>query len=161
MVRLLAPCMLTLLLLAASTLAYELEFAGLNLSTTAEELKKRYPKSSMVGNYMYLAEAESHDHIYGIEIPDGGSGGRLRLVFERRQISNARRNPQYPSCQHVLSIIQTKYGAPGKIEEFAEEKSFNRRFSWTRKRELLALHCFSFNKKNFQAEALTITDSVR
>jgi hypothetical protein len=159
--QMLVPCMLTLSLFADTTLADELGFGGLNLKTTAEELKKRYPKSPMVGNYMYLSDAESHDHIYGIEIPDGNSGGRLRLIFERRQILGARRNPRYPSCQQVLLLIQGKYGVPGKVEEFAEESSFNRRFSWTKKRELLALHCFSSNKKNFQAEALTITDSAR
>ena len=160
MMRLLVALTLNLSLFASSTSAEGFGFAGLSFKTSAEELKKRYPKSSMVGNYMYLSEAESHHHIYGVEIPGGNSGGRLRLVFERSQNPGSPHQARYPSCQQVLSIIQPRYGSPGKVEEFAEESSWNRRYSWTQQGEVLALHCFRV-KESFLAETLTITESAR
>jgi hypothetical protein len=159
--RLLVALILNLSLFAGSTLADGFGFGGLNFKTTAEELKKRYPRSFMVGNYMYLSEAESHDHIYGIEIPGGNPGGRMRLAFERSQSPGSPHNARYPSCQKVLSMIQPRYGSPGKVEEFAEESSWNRRYSWIQEGELLALHCFRVNGKTFLAEALTITKSAQ
>lgn len=154
-----ALLVLNLSFLSSSTLTDGFGFAGLSLKTTVGELKKRYPKSPMVANYMYLSEIESHDHIYGIEIP-ANPGGRLGLVFERPQSLGSPHNGRYPACQQIVSVIQSRYGLPTRVEEFAEEKSLNRRFSWTRQGEILSLHCFRVNSTNFQAEALTISESA-
>jgi len=134
-------------------------FTGLSLVTTVEELKHRYPNSSMVGNHLYVAEADSHDHIYGIEIPGPNPGGRLRLSFERSRKLSHDAQPQYPTCEKILSILETRYGAPSRVKEFAEERSWNRRLSWEKDRELLSLHCFRMRGTDFFAEAITIAKS--
>lgn len=159
--RFLVPPLLYLSLFSGNAAAEGFVFAGLGLGTTAEELKARYPRSSLTGNYMYLSEADSHDRIHGIETPGTGPEGGLRLSFERsREQSNAR-DPRYPQCQQILSIIQERYGLPIKVREFAEEGSWNRRFIWTKAGEALSLHCFRLGRETFFAEALTITASPR
>jgi hypothetical protein len=41
----------------------------------------RYPRSRRAGNYVYVAPAESRDHIYGIEVSGVEPGRRLRVTF--------------------------------------------------------------------------------
>lgn len=159
--RFFVPWLLGLLLCAGNAVADEFAFAGLSIGTTIQELKSRYPNSLMGGNYVYVSEADSHDHIYGIEIPGPNPGGRLRLSFERSRELSHDGNPQYPSCHQVLSIVQARYGTPTRVEEFAEESSWNRRLSWTKGREVLSLHCFRSRQGTLLAEALTITASPR
>ncbi len=148
---------LSLALFLASVDAGELTFAGLSRRTTVDQLKKRYPTSSMVGNYMYVSNADSHDHIYGIETPGTDTSGRLRLAFERMRGEGAASSPMYPPCAQVLSILKKRYGSPTKVEQFSEEVSRNRRLSWMRHGEVLSLHCFRIGSKAFLAEAVTIT----
>lgn len=155
--KFLFPLLLYLSLFSGDVVAEGFVFAGLGLGTTDGELKARYPRSSMVGNYMYLSEADSHDHIYGIEIPGTGPEGRLRLSFERPREQSGARGPRYPSCQHVLSVIQARYGSPARVMEFAEEGSWNRSLVWIKAGETLSLHCFRLGRDAFFAEALTIT----
>ncbi|MCI0420242.1 MAG: hypothetical protein L0387_32080 [Acidobacteria bacterium] len=157
--RWLVMLVLNLALFAASVGAEELAFAGLSRRTTVEELKKRYPKSSMVGDYMYVSNADSHDHIYGIEIPGTDAAGRLRLAFERARGEGAGSRPQYPPCRQVLAVLEKSYGSPTKVEEFSEESSRNRRLSWMKHGEVLSLHCFRMDSKVFLAEAVSITGS--
>ena len=155
--RSLVMLVLSSALFVASVGAEELTFAGLSRRTTVDELKKRYPTSSMVGNYMYVSNADSHDHIYGIEIPGTDAGGRLRLAFERVRGEGAASRPQYPPCTQVLSILEKRYGSPTKVEQFSEEGSRNRRLSWMKHGEVLSLQCFRIGSKAFLAEAVTIT----
>ena len=76
--RCLVILVLSLGLFLPSVTAEELSFAGLSRRTTGDQLKKRYPTSSMVGNFMYVSNADSHDHIYGIGIPGTDPSGSLR-----------------------------------------------------------------------------------
>ncbi|HTI54038.1 MAG TPA: hypothetical protein VMC04_07380 [Verrucomicrobiae bacterium] len=48
-----------------------LSFVGLGLRRDLATVAARYPRSHRVGNYVYVAPEESHDHVYGIEVPDG------------------------------------------------------------------------------------------
>ena len=148
---------LSLTLFLSSVSGEELTFAGLSRPTTVDQLKKRYPTSSMVGNYMYVSNADSHDHIYGIEIPATDTSGRLRLAFERMTGEGATGRPMYPACAQILSILKKRYGSPTKVEQFSEEISRNRRLSWMKHGEILALHCFRISSNAFLAEAVTIT----
>lgn len=74
-----------LLAVATPALAQEgpLTFAGLGLRSDVATVEARYPRSRRVGNYVYVAPEESHDHIYGIEVSGVEPGRRLRVTFER------------------------------------------------------------------------------
>ena len=74
-----------LLVVATPALAQEgpFTFSGLGLRSDVAAVEARYPRSHRVGNYVYVAPEESHDHIYGIEVPGGEPGRRLRVTFER------------------------------------------------------------------------------
>jgi hypothetical protein len=150
-----------LLLCCTNAFAEGFQFAGLDLRTPPALLKKRYPRSSVVGNYIYVSAADSHDHIYGIQMPHGDQGRRLRLFFERPERARAQHTGRYPSCRKVLSRIAARYGGPAETVDSVEEKSLNRRFTWKKDRESLALHCFRVNTKSFLAEALTIAEAAR
>lgn len=155
--KLFVALLLGLLASAGSGYAKSFTFAGLGRQTTLEELKRRYPNSSTAGNYLYVAAADSHDHIYGIEIPGSNPAGRLRLTFERSRELSGDGHPHYPSCRRVRSIVEASYGSPAKIEEYSEERSLNRRLSWTKSGEVLSVHCFRMESGALLAEALTIT----
>ncbi len=153
----LIPLLLVFLAYPGNACADGFSFAGLNRKTTLRELKTRYPNSPMVGNYVYVSRADSHDHIYGIEIPGSNPQGRLRLTFERPRDLSRDGRPQYPSCQQIFSILEASYGPPAKVEKFTEERSLNRRISWTKGDEVLWLLCFRMESGKFFAEALTVT----
>ena len=108
---------------------------------------------------MYVSNADSHDHIYGIGIPGTDPAGSLRLTFERVRGEGASSRLTYPPCTQVLSILKKRYGSPTKEERFSEEASRNRRLSWMKAGEVLSLHCFRMGIKDFLAEAVTITGS--
>ena len=73
-----------LLAVAIPGLAQEgLSFVGVGLRSDLATVAARYPPSHRVDNYVYVAPEESHDHVHGIEVPDGGPGRRLRVTFER------------------------------------------------------------------------------
>jgi hypothetical protein len=156
-----------LLLVALHTLgvsraiAEGFSFADMSLKTTAEELRHRYPTSQIVGNHIYIAPAESRDHIYGIQIPDISGAVPLKLFFERSDPSNPRRAPEYPMCSALASMLKATYGTPDATEEFAEERARNRRLTWKRSGEMLVLHCFRLGGSKYLAEALTIDRAPR
>lgn len=68
---------------AAPALAQDagLSFAGFGLKSDVVAVTARYPRSTRVGNYVYVRPDESHDHIYGVEVPGDGSR-RVRITFE-------------------------------------------------------------------------------
>jgi hypothetical protein len=158
----LRPLLLSLLFLGPASLsvpaalAAEFEFAGLTRRTTIEQLRQRYPKSSLVGSYMYVAATDSHDHIYGVEVPRPDGTGRLRLSFERPADVPPARTARYPRCDALASALKARYGSPANVEEFSEERARNRRLSWHGPSEILALHCFRVDGKAFLAEALSV-----
>jgi hypothetical protein len=128
-------------------------YAGLSLRTTVEEARKHFPKSSLVGRHVYVADEESHDDIHGIDLPGDDGNRRLRIFFERR---GSRRN-EYPRCEHNVARISAQYGEPARIQEFDEERSRNRRVSWFQRDEVLAVLCFRVGPQAHSAVELTIT----
>ena len=144
----------------SGALAGEFSFAGLGVDTTVEQLRERYPRSSMVGSYMYVVAADSHDHIYGIGFPAVAGRDRLRVGFERPDATGPVRSSRYPTCAAVRSRLEAEHGRPDRVEQFTEERALNRRYSWKGKTEVMTLHCFRMAGKTFLAEALTIEPAI-
>jgi hypothetical protein len=140
--------------LCASAPATSFSFAGLSRTTTAAELALRYPRSSLSGNYMELSAADTHDHIYSIELPGMARQGRFRLGFERPESQGAA--GRYRSCDKVEADIKARYGPPDDIDEYREELVLNRRLVWRGQSETLYLHCFRMKGGIFLVEALGI-----
>jgi hypothetical protein len=128
-------------------------FAGLSRQTGIEAARKRYPHSSIVGRHVYVSDADSHDHVYGIDLSDGSSSGQLRVFFERPGVQR----PAYPPCEGLTAAIKKQYGEPSAVQEFAEEKAWNRRVIWRRDGESLSLNCFRMGRQPLFAGELTIT----
>ena len=105
-------------------------FRGLSRRTTLEAAHKRYPRSIITGRHVYISEAGSHDHIYGIDLPGSGNPS-VRIYFEH---GGSQRN-EYPRCEQVLALIRKRYGEPIVVQEFDEERSRNRRLIWRRGEE--------------------------
>jgi hypothetical protein len=127
-------------------------FAGLSLHTTLQEAEKRYPHSLISGHHVYIADADSHDQIRAIDLPDEGPNRRLRVFFERK----TPRGNAYPRCDGVRRVLQEQYGESSTVQEFDEERARNRRFVWRRGDEVLSLRCFRFGRQPFSAAELTI-----
>ncbi len=140
--------------LSSGLSAAQFSFAGLSRQTTDEEARKRYPHSSAFGQHIKVAEVDSHNHIYGVDVPSGaGSSRQLRLYFER----NVRGRNVYPACDDIAVIIRKEYGEPVNIQNFTEERSMNRRFIWSNAGEELSLLCFRKGPQRLTAAELTIT----
>jgi hypothetical protein len=108
----------------------------------------------MLGQHIYVAERDSHNHIYGISVAAGeGSSRQLRLYFER----HVRDRNVYPACEEVAATIRKRYGAPTTVQDFAEESSRNRRLIWSHDGEELSLLCFRTGQQRLMAAELTIT----
>ena len=128
-------------------------FAGLSPRTTLEILQKRYPHSTITGGHVYVSAADSHDHIYGIDLPGGAGSPTIRIFFERR----GRKRNEYPRCGEVEAVIKRQYGDPAVVEEFEEEQARNRRLLWRRGKDDLSLLCFQMGRQPLFAAELTIT----
>jgi len=127
-------------------------FAGLSPRTTVQEAQKRYSRSLFTGRHVYVSEADSHDHIYGIDLPGSGEP-RVRIFFEYRR----RDHNEYPRCEQVATAIRRQYGKPANIQEYDEERSRNRRLIWRSGNEELSLLCFQMGRQPLFAAELTIT----
>jgi hypothetical protein len=128
-------------------------FRGLSRDTTLEDLRTRYPESSISGRHLHVSEKDSHDHIYGISIPESDPAAPLILLFEKR----GPRAATYPRCETVLGSLEKQYGEPARVQEFDEERARNRRFIWWRGGEALSLLCFRLGRPHFSAAELTIS----
>ncbi len=134
--------------------AQQFSFAGLSRQTTVEEARKRYPRSSIFGQHINVAEADSHNHIYGIDVGLADAASRqLRLYFERK----LRGRNVYPGCNDVAAIIRKQYGEPANIQNFIEERSRNTRLIWSSAGEELSLLCFRIGQQRLMAAELIIT----
>ena len=129
------------------------QFAGLSLHTTIQEAQRRYPRSQVSGRHVYVSDADSHDHIHGIDLPDMTSSSRLTVFFEQ---TTAKGNA-YPLCEAVATPLRARFGAPANVQEFDEERSRNRRLRWRNAREEMSLLCFRQGRQPFSAAELTIT----
>jgi uridine kinase len=150
-----------LLAVATPALAQEgaLTFAGLGLRSGVATLEARYPRSQRVGNYVYVAPEESHDHIYGIEVSGVEPGRRLRVTFERPDgVPSPDGSGRYPTCASVQGVIERANGSPASIVEFAEEASWRADRVWRRGLEELRLICFGERNRpaSLQAEGVVI-----
>ena len=140
--------------LACALAADDFMFAGLSRRTTIEDARKQYRHSAVVGRHIYVAEVDSHNHIYGIDLPSGpGPSGQLRVYFER----NLGDRNVYPVCEDVAATIRKQYGEPTNIQDFAEERSRNRRLIWSHPGEELSLLCFRIRPQQLMAAELTIS----
>lgn len=139
-------------LLAASwnVLAYSFEFAGLSRATTAQNIAKRYPNSTVSGGYVSVSPKDTHDHIFGIELFGPQLSYRLRISFESP-------DRKYPSCEAVEKSILLTHGKPTQIREFNEEASRNRYLIWELELEAVQLQCFMVDKNaGYFAEAIVV-----
>jgi len=134
-------------------------FAGLSRATTQEDLRKRYRTSNLVTQYMDVSDADSHDHIYGIEIPSPGGSQRFRLSFGREIKEGSRRRFDYPACDPILSRLQSAYGQPLESRESNEEAMRTRLHLWEQPGEDLLLQCFYTKDGLLLAEAISVTPS--
>jgi uridine kinase len=159
--RLAAWLVLLLLAVATPALAQQgpLTFAGLGLRSDVAAVEARYPRSPRVGNYVYVAPEESHDHIYGIELSGVEPGRRLRVTFERPDgVPSPDGSGRYPTCASVQRLIERANGSPASIVEFAEEASWRADRVWRRGLEELRLICFGERNRpaSLQAEGVVI-----
>jgi hypothetical protein len=139
-------------------------FAGLGLRSDLAAVESRYPRSRRAGSYVYVAPEESHDHIYGIEVPVREPGRRLRVIFERPDgVPSPDGSGRYPTRGSVQEGIERAYGPPASILEFAEGVSWRADRLWRRGREELRLICFGKRNRpaSMQAEAVRITSLDR
>ena len=134
------------------------EFAELSPQTTIQEARKRYPTSAILGRHVHVSEADSHDHVYGIDLSENAeSPPSIRIFFERQ----GRQRQEYPRCEQVDATIRQKYGDPAVVQEFDEEQSRNRRLIWRRNGEELSLVCFRKGSQPLFAAELVITSVKR
>jgi hypothetical protein len=133
--------------------AQQFSIAGLSRQTTVEEARVRYPGSSIFGQRIDVADADSHNHIYAIQLASAdGSSRQLRLYFER----HVHGRKVYPACDAVAATIRKQYGEPVNTQNFMEERSSNRRLIWSNASEELSLLCFRQGQQRFMAAELTI-----
>ena len=128
-------------------------FAGLSLRSTVEEARQRYSHSEIVGSQVYIADADSHDNIYAIDLPRDGVNRQLRLFFERAAVPR----DTYPPCEQLLTRLRKEYGPAANVQEFDEERARNRRYIWSRGEEEMSLLCFRFGAQPFLASELAIS----
>jgi hypothetical protein len=134
-------------------------FAGFGLKTAAAAVAARYPRSTRVGNHVYVRPEESHDHIYGVEMPGDGSR-RVRITFERPAgVPSPDGSGRYPTCAQVQRTIERTYGLPASIMEFSEEASWRADRLWQHGTEELRLLCFGTRGRpaSLLAEGVLIT----
>jgi hypothetical protein len=134
-------------------------FAGLSRATTQENLRNRYRTSNLVSHYVYVSDADSHDHIYGVEIPSPGGSERFRLSFGRKLGTGSPRRFEYPPCDSILSRLQSAYGKPLEAYEYHEEAMRSRLHRWEQQGEELRLQCFYTEDGSLLAEAISIVPS--
>lgn len=140
-----------LLTMSMSAMAASFEYAGLSRATTAQDVARHYPNSTLSGNYVTVSPKDVRDHIYGIELFGKQLSYRLRISFgspERR----------YPLCNSIVTTITTKYGKPADDSEFYEEAMLSRTIVWQLEHETVQLQCFKPNSNaHFNAEAITVS----
>lgn len=134
-------------------------FAGLSRATTREDLRNRYRTSNLMSHYVYVSDADSHDHIHGVEIPSPGGSERLRLSFGREPGTGSPRRLEYPPCDSILSRLQSTYGQPLETREYYEEAMRSRLHRWEQQGEELRLQCFYTEDGSLLAEAIAIGPS--
>ena len=144
-----------IMLAAAPALAAEpFAYAGIGLDATAANLRGRFPNSKVAGDYIHVADQDSRDHVYGVQIPGTRKPRSVRVSFERPGGSR----PGYPKCKVVESRLRAGFGAPGEIRRLAEERSPRADRIWKGPRETMTLVCFAGPQGELLAEAVVIAE---
>lgn len=133
-------------------------YAGLNLLTTQEDLRARYPGS--VGSdarHVRLSAADSHDHIGSIGLSDHVENRNIRLSFERQVPDERVRKIEYANCDTIVSRVRAAYGEPGEAYDSNEEAMITRVYKWRNDHEILMVYCFYSKASDaYHAEFLSI-----
>ena len=147
------------LAIAAAAPAFAAEgfaYAGIGLSTTVDEARKRFPTSQLSGDTIYVSDQDRREQVSGIQLAAGGTPRRVRLSFERPRGSAGRGQPQFPKCKVVESDLRARYGAPDEIAKHAEATRPRADRIWKGARETLTLVCFAGPSGELLAEAVVI-----
>ncbi len=144
-----------LLLAAAPALAAEpFAYAGIGLDATAANLRPKFPSSKFAGDSVQVADKDSRDHVYGVQLPGTRKPRMVRVTFERPGGSR----PAYPKCKVVEARLRAGFGAPGEVRKFAEERQPRADRIWKGARETMTLVCFAGPNGELLAEAVVIAE---
>ena len=147
------PLLTIVLTLALSQNAFS--YSNVGLASDLAAVAMRYPRSTLVGEYLYIAREEIRDFVTGIGLSGAGATRRLRISFES---ARGNREPMYPACADVQRSLEVRYGRPQAVREFSEEASPRSDRIWTAVDEEMTLVCFQppGRRVRFMAEALVI-----
>ncbi|HTO50404.1 MAG TPA: hypothetical protein VML91_22410 [Burkholderiales bacterium] len=144
-----------LLLAAAPALAAEpFSYAGIGLDATATSLRPAFPNSKFAGDYVQVADKDSHDHVYGIALPGAKRPRTVRVSFERPGGSR----PRFPKCKVVEARLRAGFGAPNEIRKLAAERVPRADRVWKGARETMTLVCVAGPNGELLAEAVVIAE---
>jgi hypothetical protein len=149
--------MLRVLLLLAVAPAFAAEpfaYAGIGLDATAASLRPTFPNSKFAGDYVHVADKDSRDHVYGVQIPGARKPRSVRVSFERPGGSR----PAYPKCKVLEARLRAGFGAPAEIRRFAAERNQRADRVWKGARETMTLVCFAGPNGELLAEAVVIAE---
>jgi hypothetical protein len=149
--------MLRALLLLAAAPAFAAEpfaYAGIGLDATAGNLRATFPNSKIAGDYLYVADKDSRDHVYGIALPGAKKPRSVRVSFERPGGSR----PNYPRCKVLEARLRAGYGAPSEIRKVVAESPPRADRVWKGARETMTLVCFAGPNGELLAEAVVIAE---
>jgi hypothetical protein len=114
-----------------------------------EWMLKVFRNRGASGTYvLWLAPAESHDHLYQVQawIRDGTTD-RLSLLFEipleyvKARPSVHTNEARYPPCDNVLRPLSSQYGRPLQKPPLWEEAIETFEYTWTDPPERTTLEC--------------------
>ncbi len=146
--------MLRLLLVLAAAPAFAAEpfaYAGIGLDATAGNLRPKFPNSKVTGDYVYVADKDSRDHVYGVQLPGAKKPRSVRVSFERP----GGPRPGYPKCKVVEARLRAGFGAPHEIRKLAAERADR---IWKGAGETMTLVCFAGPGGELLAEAVVIAE---
>ena len=144
-----------LLLAAAPALAAEpFAYAGIGLDATAANLRAKFPHSKITGDYLYVADKDARDHVYGVGIPGAKRPRSVRVSFERP--GGAR--PAYPKCKVLEARLRAGFGAPSEIRKVATQPAPRADRVWKGAQETMTLVCFAGPNGELLAEAVVIAE---
>lgn len=144
-----------LLLAAAPALAAEpFAYAGIGLDATAASLRPKFPNSKFAGDSVQVADKDSRDHVYAVQLPGARKPRSVRVSFERPGGSR----PAYPKCKVVEARLRAGFGAPGEVRKLAEERQPRADRIWKGARETMTLVCFAGPNGELLAEAVVIAE---
>jgi hypothetical protein len=146
---------LLLVLAASPALAAEpFAYAGIGLDATAANLRSKFPNSKVTGDYVHVADKDSRDHIYGVQLPGARKPRSVRVSFERPGGSR----PAYPKCKVVEARLRAGFGAPSEIRKLAEERTPRADRIWKGTGETMTLVCVAGAGGELLAEAVVIAE---